>query len=1130
MIRLAPTCLALLALSPGCIRDAPLPDLGACAEYPEGVYEYGQVGIGTCLGGPADMAFLDDGHTLAISNANPWVDFTGGSLLLVDLDNVDTSAAENPMDEVGAHALALPSFNGQMAYLPELDRVVVTNRNSEGTRTREETDSLYFIDVSDPTAPRLDDALGPDGGALGVGYDPNAVTLDPLSGYLFVANATSHEVAMVDVSQAPATIVPPGGPGRLLPHAWNDVDGSGSRAAFVKLETTEGTTLDAHDWTMFWNVGTVRGWIPTEGGARRVTSNGEGAWEESAVPRDLDTTNNDLITEIVDPWFLWGYDPDAGVAIGRMLFLNQGSIWDAQATDLVEWVGRKEPLLTPDPDVGEAELGGPSLVATTSGFELFYDAGDAGAHGIHHASSAIEDGIVYERLGAVLTPPEGVSYEDPFVLADVSSHQWRMWFTVVSGDDWSIGEAVSDDLITWTELPDRYTRDHDAASPAVGYWGGRFHLYTVGHEYPLRAREAVSLDGTHWEDTGASILMDLSGGSRARLALQVAPEDSFSLVDETGTTLPLAVQPGSLIQNGESGWAVDVAAGQWLGPEDIGALAAHGVRLDSVVATDTVGSGRMYLTLTDDEDVERIGTATYDALTGQVRVTLQPLLEPGDGGSATVDGVGSPIVVSAGSGYVMYFAGSAAGVTTIHRATSSDGLVWTVEAGAVLSPEADWEQVGVEPSSVEVLGDGSIRLYYTGNDGARWRVGVAEGSLTGALTRVPSADSLWTFDAGTPGDWDDSGVRRASVWREGDTEHMWYAGYSGTSWQIGYAQRTDDGEWARNVDIDDTSQPVLGYGPGSFGADGVDRPVVTPGVDGRSDGWTLWYTGEDLGIGRVGRAVTQDPNRVWRDLRLPTLADTWGFLSIPENDGEAISLDLTVEESLISGRGCTGLAADPDRGFLYVSCQASRFIYALDVRDDSTDDFRDLNYLGVEAILTLEATTSSTTTDHGWRMALVDNTRGWLWGLADAPDSVEAIDLASVVDDADTELVRQAVVAVLPLPRGSRAAGADTVSDVGPGQMALHPDGEHLFITNFNDNSVSCYDLSQGAPAVLVAEARNVGENPYSVRISPDGRWAAVGNYAGTVEDGAASSTIALLDADPTSPDFMTVRTLLVNK
>ena len=47
-------------LAAGCIRQVGSgPFVGDCAEYPDGVYTYGQIGIGTCIAGPVDIEFIE---------------------------------------------------------------------------------------------------------------------------------------------------------------------------------------------------------------------------------------------------------------------------------------------------------------------------------------------------------------------------------------------------------------------------------------------------------------------------------------------------------------------------------------------------------------------------------------------------------------------------------------------------------------------------------------------------------------------------------------------------------------------------------------------------------------------------------------------------------------------------------------------------------------------------------------------------------------------------------------------------------------------------------------------------------------------------------------------------------------
>jgi hypothetical protein len=208
----------------------------------------------------------------------------------------------------------------------------------------------------------------------------------------------------------------------------------------------------------------------------------------------------------------------------------------------------------------------------------------------------------------------------------------------------------------------------------------------------------------------------------------------------------------------------------------------------------------------------------------------------------------------------------------------------------------------------------------------------------------------------------------------------------------------------------------------------------------------------------------------------------------------------------------------------------------VDIRDDSTPTWPDTNYLDVEAVVVLE--TSSTELSAGWRSAYLDNTRNWLWGLGDAPEALQAIDLNDIPDDGETELIRRPFAAMLALPRGGeRDQGVSTQAWVGPGQVAMHPDGRHLFVSNFNDNSISVFDMQVGAYGTLVGEAMDLGENPYAISFTSDGLYAVVACYAGEVtesEGGASgssvSSTLVILNADPESPDFLRPLSWVVNQ
>lgn len=1066
------------------------------------------------------MRYLDDG-SVAVVNANPFGDFTGGSLLTFHPDALPAGEGRALVSALDPQAVDLPSFGAKAAAIDGGRTLVIPSRYSGDGRTREVMDDVWFVDVSDPSAPALDERWGDGGASLPVGYDPNAVVYDPDSAIAYVVNRTGHDLTLLDVSAAPAVSLPPGGPGRLTPDAFVDADDSGSRATFVSLEATDPAVIEDQHWSLEWNVATVRAWVADGEGVSRVTGNGEDLWVRSGTEYDFDVEGSGGAFEAVrEPNFFLGDDDRAW-----MTFTDQGAIKVAFAgnlgdgeTSLVTWAAAAEPLLEGSVDGWDTAVGGPALVEADDAYYLFYDGGDGDGRAIGVAVSVDGGATFVRRPEPVLDPAEG-GYESPFVFFDGQAERWRMFFTVVDGDAWSIGQAWSDDLLTWTESAERFAPAGGAASPALGYYGGRFHLFYVTRALRPEVWEATSVDGLDWQVEGpAFALGTLAAGQRPRIALQSVPEGNFSLVDPEGQPLPTLLTAGGELVDATNGWKVRVAVGQGLDPEDVGEAAEGGVELGAI------HDGEAFLTFLDADGVGTIGVASVGEGRALTVDDPAPILAPFADWNA--DGVTSPVVAEVDGERVMWFAGEADGVLRIGRAVEGPSG-WTPDPSPVFEPLDDWESLGVVPSSAFVAEDGTLHLFYTGSDGDNYRVGEATSTDGVSFTRVPGVNDPWTFEAGPSGDWHDGGVRDAFVRRVDGVDQMWFAGFDGGNWQIGQAQRTDAG-WDVSDDAAGTPRPVLRLPDAVFGRGGLLRPVVAD--DGGRD--VLWYTGFDGGVGRVGAARLDAPDRAWRDLRLPSLADTWGFTSIPEDDAERLSLDIEYASGAeLTALGCADLTVDPERGFVYVACTLSPYVYVVDVRDDSDGVFLDLNYLDLEAVLFLEtATNASGSTRPGMRQLLVDPERDWLWGLAWYPESVVAFDLARIEDDADIDQVNAGIVAMLPLPSRSRDEGVDTGEAVGPGQMVLHPDGRHLFVTNFNDNSLAVYDLGAGAPATLVGLTDALGENPYALAISPDGTQVVVANYLGEVVDDAAQGSLVFLDADPDSPTFLDPLTWVVNR
>lgn len=1090
--------------------------------YPDGVYEYGQIGIGTCLAAPVDLAFLDDGR-LAVANANSFGDFTGGSLLTLDVSTV--GAGRTLVTDLAPAAVDLPSFAGAMAVIPEHGLVAVPTRLSAEARTRQVDDDLWFVDVSDPAAPALATDWGDAGGRMTVGADPNATLYDPAARRLWVANRTDHDVMMIDVSAAPGEIVPPGGEGRVTADDFVDADQSGSRASFVTLEAVDAEIPRSLHYELDWNVATVRAWIPDGRGLARVTGNGEDLWVRSAVEYDLAVDDSGgAVAEILSPWF---YYQDDGMV--RMLFVDEGNIRVAESAtidDSVElpltaWRFDTDPLLEPAESGWDTVIGGPAMVSEGGTWYLFYDGGDGGARGIGLAAST--DGYTFVRqLTEPLLGGETESYRDPFVFFDAQAGRWRMYFSVIDGDAWSIGQAWSDDLLTWEESEVRFAPPGGASAPALGYYGGRFHLFYVKHSLDRSVWEATSVDGYTWEERGPAFALDATAaGDRPRIALETVPEGVFTLADDEGDVLPVVLASGDTLVDDTNGYAVRVAVGQVLDPEDFGAVASGGVQLDAV------DDGEAFFTVIDGDGRPAIAAGALD---GERRVSVEPetLVLEGDA-DWSADGVYSPVVATVGGERVMWFAGIAGGVSAIGRAVQSGGR-WVADPEPVFDPGEEWDSVGVAPGSVVLEADGTLRLYYTGDDGDTLRIGEATSTDGVRWTRVEGERDAWSLDPGTPGDWDDSGVRDPYVIREGDVEHLWYAGSDGTAWRIGYASRTSGGDWERSTGADGGSRPILSVSDAVFGRQAVRRPVVVDDAGGRA----LWYTGEDAAVGRVGLAVLDAPDRAWRDLRLPTLADTWGFTVVPERDEDAILLDVVTGSGAESmALGCASMAWDEGRGFVYVACTETAQIYVLDARDDSATLGSDLNALDIEGVLQWTPTlqeAGSAASENGFRQVWYDAERDWLWALASIPESLSAFDLSRLEDNDEREALSTAVVASLTLPNRDRDEGVPTEANLGPGRVLFHPDGRYAFVSNFNDNSVAVYDFALGAPATLVALVDDLGENPYAMAIDPSGTRLWVANLTGEVRGEAAAATLVAIDVDPASPDFLTPIGWVVNR
>ena len=117
-----------------CVQDIILPEMGECALSPDVSFDFGEAGIGTCLSGPNDLLFLqkDNKTQLVVSNSNPYLNFTTGSVLMIDWEGVDTTNPLQFMHELDANAFPVDSFGGSLAS--DGTWIALSSRYSEDAR------------------------------------------------------------------------------------------------------------------------------------------------------------------------------------------------------------------------------------------------------------------------------------------------------------------------------------------------------------------------------------------------------------------------------------------------------------------------------------------------------------------------------------------------------------------------------------------------------------------------------------------------------------------------------------------------------------------------------------------------------------------------------------------------------------------------------------------------------------------------------------------------------------------------------------------------------------------------------------------------------------------------------------
>lgn len=1198
------------ALITGCVREAPLPDAGACALTPEeGTYAWGEIGIGTCLAGPSDLQIWGDPHDperyhVAVVNSNFEANFSSGSLVLIPGDGIDLSRPTNYMHEVGASSIDLPTFPARVALDADRRAAFVSVRSAAGIDGNL-TDRVFAIDAADPAAlgwsaaaPEQDER----GAYVFVPPDPWSVVFQPETGLLFTLNLTTHDVAVIDTLKDPYTVVDASGAADLSEVAFVDADASGSVSDF-EVGAFQEEVAPTDSWTVAFNEGTYRLYF-----AARDEDGGDGivhadspdgaAWFDSQGGADLPFPGEDegwdgagYASSSTMLWFdaegnpgllMWveGIDPGTGTAtIGLATADSTGTSWSAAEQVLVAGSpGRFD----------EAGVGDPSVIGAGEVFEMFYEGRSAdGSTAIGRASSA--DGQTFGRIdsgdsetGRVLRAGEGGAWDDsgvgsPSVLWLSELDRYFLYYDSPDSPVGGIGLARSQDGAAFDRVdtgsgPGRVVEPGEAGAwdsawigaPTVIRDNGRFHLWYAGTDGVTWAvGHATSYDGLRWvKDPANPVYVGPDEGFRKveAGAYKASPGGYWSVEGELTGFLPetalanvgyaYALSPVlfTLVDGHALGWGADDEF-------DRGGVASPGARIaeDGTVELLYEGRGggvhRLGLaTSADGLAYSRAGSLEFDtaSLTGEVG-EVEDFDDPAFGGALSDDRV--------------LFAGAAGERVRIYSATR-DGGTWSAASTPLLAESGvsgTFDSATVGAPSLAPGPDGDWLLFYEGSDGDRYGIGLAVSGDGLAFERASDGtghpdDAGLVLDRGEPGDWDDAGVRGPTVSWDGEAGlyRMWYAGSDGQVWRIGMATSEDGRAWTRHAD--DEGRPVAVLEPRldvpAFDEDGVFDPDVVWDED--RGVWRMWYQGFRDDVPRIGYAESEDGVHWLRMASRPTAGDRFEFDTLRGDDSDTTTIFLgdertgiIVDGETVRGSGVSEMVLSPDGRYLYVANKKFDNVYVVDVHDDSTAEQLDANYLGVEAVIRTRldeqvvgtrglAFSADGETLYALLSPLVvaeevaGNTRG------NGPEAVLLLDAGKVVESPEPYTIDDAVLGWLPSVQGvEEDAGSRTAVSVGPANIEISADGRLAYVAQFNANLVQVYDLTKGAYGMPVDEVRGLGEEPFDLALSPDGKLLFVANYTGELGGDQANvthSTLSVIDTDPESPTYHTVLTTLRNR
>lgn len=993
-----------------------LPELGPCSVLPvddSGVlldaYEYGQIGIGTCLSAPADLQVRPDpedptNHFIFAVNSNAASNFRGSSLLAIDASSIDLTCPVNGLHELRSSALGMQEFAGRLAFDDETGVALLTSRQSGGL-DGDLTDPIYTIDATNPRDLGFHDRGPRQFGPfryVQVPADPWSIVISPSDRRAYGLGLTTHEIFALDLVTDPLSYVDLVGERSVSKARFIDADESGSDPDF-ELLAVDTDLLQNETMRVELAGGTVRIYHPGPGpdgiDALFRADSGDAGASFVAAAGGADLIPGD------STWADGGIGAASVARIsGRLEGLVAGtasdgtrSIGRAQATDnAIDWSLFNNPEVEPlGAGWDAAGVFDPEFWIDSGTYDVFWSGGDALGEAIGHAAGsslslleregdptlgALEDGIV---LAAADGEWDSGGVFGPSVLRNGSTSEWLLYYTgFAEGPDTpeglppglAIGLATSDVPSSFTRtafgaagtsvvLGRGATGEWDDAAvthPSVLFRNGRFHLWYQGFDGASWATGlAHSVDGVTWTKDHRNPVyegvVDESGLPRRAFVSSVASGGYYTLEGDVSGTLREFAEEGPIFEGSSSSIRFRIVGGQALGQGDSGTFDEDGVGSPSPVGVGDLvaylghdsGRRRAALAVDGGAALVRAGTLDFEGFTGAA-ATLNgsdPSAVPLSLDFRTVGNVTWAAVEVADAIYLA--SGDLSTGSTLQAANGGAPIVVPLEAG-------EFDDSGVSVPALLVT-DTSCRLYYEADDGNAPRIGLVEAPTCDELGTAPHQ---LTLDRGAAGTWDDASLQSPTALIDpAGLFHLWYIGSDGETPQVGHATSTDGVSWSRERSGE---QPVPVYDPTNlaFAGEGITRLAA----ELHPAGFVLWFEGSQGGIRRIGRA--RSPDGVdFIEVTNPTTAGDRFEIDTRRGDASVssgiyigdsgVTSSPIVDGVLVHGAGASELILSPDGKFGLVANKRTGYIIVLDLYDDSTDDYVDANVNDIEAILTI---------------------------------------------------------------------------------------------------------------------------------------------------------------------------------